>query len=180
MRDRLERPLLARRLSACADRELEGEDPDDPVDQPAGDEAGPGEQLERIAPRDLLAAAAGLPELRLAAHRRTDNGARAEHRSAGLRLGPVQEPGMKALEAEQIVVHSPLSSFLPSRSSIAFCTRASVAWPVSARCCNTMQVIQLFAHSGADATIAAFDIRHRRRGAFGKLDLRRDVVAQDV
>ena len=74
VRDRLERPLLARRLSACADRELEGEDPDDPVDQPAGDEAGPGEQLERIAPRDLLTAAASLPELRLAAHRRTDNG----------------------------------------------------------------------------------------------------------
>ena len=46
VRDRLQRPLLVRQLAAVAERELQGENPDDPVDEPAGDEPGPREPLE--------------------------------------------------------------------------------------------------------------------------------------
>jgi len=37
------------------------------------DEPGPREPFERIASHDFLSAAASLPDLRLAAHRRSDN-----------------------------------------------------------------------------------------------------------
>src|SRR6185437_5377506 len=74
MRDRLHRPLLVGRRAACADRKLDRKDPDDSVDQPAGDEAGAGQPLESTASSDLLPAGLSLSdratslELRLCAH----------------------------------------------------------------------------------------------------------------
>ena len=47
MRDRMEGALLVRQLAAVAERQLEREHADDPVDQTPGHEAGTREVLER-------------------------------------------------------------------------------------------------------------------------------------
>ena len=41
MRDRVQRALLVRQLASVTERELEGENPDDSVDERAGDESRP-------------------------------------------------------------------------------------------------------------------------------------------
>lgn len=49
--DHLHRAALAGRLAAQPERELEGENPDDPVHDPAGDKADEGQHPKRVAPR---------------------------------------------------------------------------------------------------------------------------------
>ena len=53
--ERLERPLLVRRLAAVAERQLEREHGDDAVDHAAGGETRAGEPLEAVRARDPFA-----------------------------------------------------------------------------------------------------------------------------
>ena len=54
-RDGVERALLVGRLAAVAERQLDGQEPDDPVDDAAGDQPGAGQPLELRPPRHPLA-----------------------------------------------------------------------------------------------------------------------------
>src|SRR5436190_4581194 len=54
MSDRLQRTALVRRLSAGTDCEFDRQDPDDPVDDTARDEAGPGKRFERRGTLDAV------------------------------------------------------------------------------------------------------------------------------
>jgi len=62
MGDGLERALLVRGRAAGAESELDREDADDSVDQPASGEARAREPFEAAAVRDLLAAGLGLAD----------------------------------------------------------------------------------------------------------------------
>ena len=64
LRDRLQRALLVRRLAAVAERELQREDPDDPVDHAARDEAGACQPLEAVGARDPFSLVLGLADRR--------------------------------------------------------------------------------------------------------------------
>jgi hypothetical protein len=62
VRDRLQRATLVSGSSAGADRELDGQDSDDPVDHAAGSEAGAAEHLESRGVLDLVCRRLGMPD----------------------------------------------------------------------------------------------------------------------